>query len=566
MAWEALLRVISDAMTNVPFIPDNAPFTSEQRSWLNGFLAGVLSRSGTPADLGGGPAASPPDGRIRLLILYGSQSGNAESLAKKLGREAAGRGFNARVAGLDSVPATDLTKERHVLIVTSTWGEGDMPDNAAAFWEGLNQNGSSPALAGVSYSVLALGDRNYGDTFCLAGRRLDERLAELGAQRIHPRVECDVDYDEPAQKWSAGVFEVLQSDGVAALSAPAPATPALEMEIESGYTKKNPFPARLIENRMLNSHGSSKDTRHIAFSLEGSGLVYEAGDALGLYPQNCPGVVDQIIGAYALQPNAMVALPNGGQAPLREALLSHYDVRAKLGVKPDTTMAPGDFIESLRKLQPRLYSISSSPRAHPGEVHLTVGAVRYEKDGIAHKGVASTFLADRLPIGGTAGIFIHKSPHFRLPENGSLPVIMVGPGTGIAPFRAFLEERQATGASGKNWLFFGDQRRAVDYLYQSQLEEWARTGHLTKLSLAFSRDQEEKLYVQHLMLREAAELWSWLESGAHFYVCGDASRMAKDVETALLQIIREHGGRSEPDAAAFLGELKKAKRYQRDVY
>jgi len=547
-------------MTNVPFIPDNAPFTSEQRSWLNGFLAGVLSRSGTPAGLGGGDAASPPDGRSPLLILFGSQSGNAESLARKLAKEAVRRGFTARVAGMDAVTAADLAKERHVLMVTSTWGEGDMPDNATAFWEGLNQNGSSPALAGVSYSVLALGDRNYGDTFCLAGRRLDERLAELGAQRIHPRVECDVDFDEPAQQWTAGVFTALQSGGQATVIAPA------EPETETGYTKKNPFPAPLLENRLLNAPGSSKDTRYVAFSLEGSGLVYEAGDALGLYPQNCPGVVDQIISAHALRPDAMVPLPNGTQAPLREALLGHYDVRAKLGVKPEAPVTAEAFVESLRKLQPRLYSISSSPKAHPGEVHLTVAAVRYEKDGVAHKGVASTFLADRLPTGSTTGVFIHKSAHFRLPENGSVPVIMVGPGTGIAPFRAFLEERQTTGAKGKNWLFFGDQRRALDYLYQCQLEEWELTGHLTKLSLAFSRDQEEKLYVQHLMLQQAAELWSWLEDGAHFYVCGDASRMAKDVEAALLQIISEQGGKSEADSAAFLADLKKAKRYQRDVY
>ncbi len=549
-------------MLSIPFIPDNAPFTAEQRSWLNGFLAGVLSRSGLPSASGGGPAAPAPDERLPLLILFGSQSGNAESLAKKLAKQASARGFKARAAGMDAVTVADLKKERRILLVSSTWGEGDMPDNAVSLWEGLNQNGSSPQLSGVQYSVLALGDRNYGETFCLAGRRLDERFSELGAERIHPRVECDVDYEEPAQQWSTGVFAALQKGtGTVAV-----AEPAVVEEVETGYTKKNPFPAALLENRMLNATGSAKDTRHIACSLDGSGLTYETGDALGLYPQNCPGVVDQVIAAHGLAPQTAVPLPDGGIAPLRAALINAYEIRSKLGVKPAVPVTAEAFVEDLRKLQPRLYSIASSPRAHPGEVHLTVGAVRYEKDGIAHKGVASTFLADRLPIGGTAGVFIHKSPHFRVPQDGNVPIIMVGPGTGIAPFRAFLEEREATGAKGRNWLFFGDQRRTSDFLYQVQLEAWAVSGHLTRLSLAFSRDQKDKIYVQNLMLQQADELWSWLEQGAHFYVCGDASRMAKDVEAALLQVIREQGARDETGAAAYLAELKKAKRYQRDVY
>jgi sulfite reductase (NADPH) flavoprotein alpha-component len=443
-----------------------------------------------------------------------------------------------------------------------------MPDNAAAFWQGLNQNGSSPALPGVRYSVLALGDRNYGDTFCLAGRRLDERLEALGARRIHPRVDCDVDIEIPAQEWSAGVFSALLNGSGRVLTAGVMHAPAVisPPEKESGYSRKNPFPARLLENRLLNANGSAKDTRHIAFSLEDSGLDYDAGDALGVSPQNCPGVVDQVIGAHALDRDALVPLPDGGTAPLREALLTSYEVRGLLGAKPATPLSPETFVSGLRKLQPRLYSISSSPKAHRGEVHLTVAAVRYEKNGMAHKGVASTFLADRLHGGGTAGVFIHKSPHFRLPADGAVPVIMVGPGTGIAPFRAFLEERQETGARGRNWLFFGDQRRATDFLYQTQLEEWKRTSHLSMLSLAFSRDQPEKLYVQHLMRQHAADVWSWLEDGAHFYVCGDASRMAKDVEMALLEIIRGQSGRSEDDALAYLAELKKTRRYQRDVY
>ena len=533
-----------------PLIPDNAPFTAEQRAWLNGFLAGVLGRTTN--------AMAPVASTESLLVLFGSQSGNAEGLAKKIAKQASSKGFSARAVGLDTISPTELTKEKNALIITSTWGEGEMPDNAAAFWSALNQNGSSANLQGVRYSVLALGDKNYGDTFCLAGRKLDARLAELGAECIAPRVECDVDFDDLAQTWSTAAFNALQGSSAATISQE-------NEEKTTGYSKKRPFPAPLVENRMLNEPESAKDTRHISFSLADSGLCYEAGDALGVYPQNCPGVVDHVIAEHHLDPNAIVPVPNGSQATLRDALLSHYEVRQLLGKSASSTDA-ATFVSELRKLQPRLYSISSSPKAHAGEVHLTVGAVRYEKDGTQHKGVASTFLADRLDIGRTAGVFIHHAPHFRLPSDLTKDVIMVGPGTGIAPFRAFLHERKATQATGRNWLFFGDQHIATDFLYQDEIEAFHRDGTLSKLDLAFSRDQSEKIYVQTKMLQQASELWSWLCAGAYFYVCGDASRMAKDVDAALNQIIREQGGLSEADSTAYIAELKKSKRYARDVY
>ncbi|HEY2574314.1 MAG TPA: sulfite reductase subunit alpha, partial [Verrucomicrobiaceae bacterium] len=331
-------------------------------------------------------------------------------------------------------------------------------------------------------------------------------------------------------------------------------------------TKANPFPATLLANLKLNGASSAKDTRHIAFSLADSGLTYETGDALGVVVQNDPQVVDSIIAAQNLDASTSVVLPDGGQAPLREALLRHYEVRAFLGKEADASQTPSEFIDTLKKLQPRLYSIASSLKAHPGEVHLCVGAVRYESNGIKHQGVASTFLADRLSLGDTTGIFVHTAKHFRVPAGSDTRMIMVGPGTGIAPFRAFLEERQATGASGGNWLFFGDQKSESDYLYRDQITRWHEEGFLTRLDLAFSRDQAEKIYVQNRMLAQAAELWRWLDGGAHFYVCGDASRMAKDVDAALHQIIREQGGRSADDAAAYVSEMKKSKRYARDVY
>ena len=547
-------------MTTIPVIPESAPFSSEQRAWLNGFLAGILSR-------GESVMAEPAKEKLRLLIAYGSQSGNAETLAKRLGKEASGRGFAAQVAGLDSVQPAQLIDAQNVLVITSTWGEGDMPDNAVPFWDTLNQNGSSPKLDGVRFSVLALGDKNYGDTFCLAGRKLDERLAELGGTRVHPRVDCDVEFDDLARQWSEGVWTALQNGNQtqAPLShkEPQPAAPPGE---EGGYSKKRPFPAPLIANVKLNGERSAKDTRHIAFSLAGSGLAYETGDALGVFVQNCPEVVASVIGAHGFDANASVALPDGGHALLHEALQKHYEVRALLGKSPENKVTAEEFVGNLRKLQPRLYSIASSLKAHPDEVHLCIAAVRYEKDGITHKGVASTFLADRLALGDTTGVFVHTAKHFRVPVNGDTRIIMIGPGTGIAPFRAFLEERQATGSKGGNWLFFGDQKRKQDFLYEEQILGWLKDGHLTRLDTAFSRDQAEKVYVQDRMMSAASELWQWLDSGAHFYVCGDASRMAKDVDAALHSIIQQQGGKSADEAAAYVVEMKKSKRYARDVY
>ncbi|MBG88560.1 MAG: sulfite reductase subunit alpha [Verrucomicrobiales bacterium] len=380
------------------------------------------------------------------------------------------------------------------------------------------------------------------------------------------------------------------------------------MTTDPVYNRKNPFPAKLLVHRMLTKEGSLKDTRHFEISLEGSGLEYEVGDALAVCPTNCPELVDEIITALGASPDTMVPLPKEGEAPLKEALTKNYVVTQPNGKLiaavaektgdaeltallekenkpkltewlwgrevidlllgyPDAKFEPAEFALLLRKLQPRLYSIASSIKAHPGEVHLTVAAVRYHSHGRDRKGVCSTYLCDRVDINSTdVPVFVQTSHGFRIPTNPDTPMIMVGPGTGIAPFRAFLEERKAIGAQGKNWLFFGEQRRDFDYLYQEEFESYLEEGVLTRLDTAFSRDQEHKIYVQDRMKENAAEIWKWLEQGAHFYVCGDAARMAKDVDAALHKLVETEGGRSEEEAVVFVKQLRKAKRYQRDVY
>lgn len=582
-------------MTPVPFIPENAPFNQEQRLWLNGYLAGLFSNARTELS----PAA-PAAPKLPLLLLYGSQTGTAEGLAKKTAKLAESRGFAPRVMSLGQFKAFDLVKEERVLVITSTYGDGDPPDNAQDFWNWLESD-AAPQLTQTRFAVLALGDTNYAG-FCEFGKKCDARLESLGAKRIAARVDCDVEYEAAANTWTDAVFSALAADMPAASGSALPTA----VDVDNGYSRARPFPARLIANRVLNAEGSGKEVRHFEFSIAGSGLEYEAGDALGIIPRNCEELVAELLAALGFDGEEAVKSPDGSETSIRVALTQHYDItrpssdllkasaergaaggklaamldperRDELkawlwgreiidviaGISPRFT--PAEFVAFLKKLQPRLYSIASSPKAHPGEVHLTVGAVRHASHGRARKGVCSTFLADRaadVPI----PVFVQPSHGFKLPADGTVPVIMVGPGTGIAPFRAFLQERHATKAAGKNWLFFGDQKRETDFLYREQLEHWIADGHLTRLDLAFSRDQAEKIYVQTRMLEAAAELWTWLESGAHFYVCGDASRMAKDVDAALHEVAMKAGGLTAECAADYVAKMKSNKRYQRDVY
>ncbi len=572
-------------------LPDDAPFTPAQREWLNDFLSKALAQ--------GNAASSTATPTVPVTVIYGSQTGTSEGLAKKLVKMLKKGNFEPEIHDIGAYDHARLPQERNLLIITSTYGDGEPPDSAADFHSWLMSD-KPPRLDGVSYSVLALGDSSYPD-FCKCGAEFDSRLAELGAARICNRIDADVDPDEPFAQWSADVLSRLNPSGA---TAPPDDEPTAEAA-EEGHSKANPFAAPLLENSNLNGPGA-KQTHQIAFSLEGSGLDYEVGDALGVYPLNPPEIVDEILANLPFKPSDVPGR-DGVEIPLREALVSHYDLGVlskglvqkwqkrsgspflrSLVVADDKAAWDGfchgrevidlvidhpadfsdaeEFVSVLKKLQPRLYSIASSPRAHPGEVHLCVGIVRYQSHGRKRGGVCSTFLADRAGNDTEPRVYTHSNPAFRLPVDGSVPVIMVGPGTGIAPFRAFLEERRVTGATGRNWLFFGNPHRATDFLYEEEINGFLADKTLTRLDLAWSRDQKEKLYVQHLMEQQGAELWSWLQDGAAFYVCGDASRMAKDVDQALHAVAREHGKLSAEEAVAFVTQLKKDKRYLRDVY
>ncbi|MFT3781563.1 MAG: sulfite reductase subunit alpha [Nibricoccus sp.] len=578
----------------VPTIPESAPFTAEQRAWLNGYLAGLFSRSPVAGSMPVPSASGTTAALLPLTILFGSQTGTAERLAKRAAKEAGKRGFATTVVDMAQTDLAKLSSEKHVLVITSTYGDGEPPDNAKALLAALKTE-SAPNLSGLRFSVCSLGDRNYA-RFCQCGIDFDSLLEKRGAVRLSARADCDLEYEASFAKW---LDAALGAFGNGSAPAPATNTPTIEAaaEPEEKYTKTNPFSALLLTSRNLSGDGSGKEVRHVEFSLDGSDLAYEVGDALGVIPQNCPELVGEVLAVMGCDGEEAVPAPDGSTTSFRHALSMFYDLGKPsddllaafserqggpggtvvtvaphhvidlLLAYPEIKFTPSVFVGLLKKLQPRLYSISSSPKAHPGQVHLTVGAVRYETAHRTRKGVCSTFLADRVATGETrVGVYIHRNKAFRVPKDPNAPMIMVGPGTGIAPFRAFLEERQATGAKGKNWLFFGDQRSATDFLYREQLDEMVRQKTLTRLDTAFSRDQADKIYVQHRMLENASELYAWLEAGAYFYVCGDASRMAKDVDAALHRVVEIVGKKTPEQAAEYVDALRAAKRYQRDVY
>ena len=574
-----------------------------QLAWLSGYCwsqAGgqaVQPGIGAPAAAAPAPAAEP----LRVAVISASQTGNARKVAAELQQRLAAAGVNAVHAAAADYKPKNIAGEQLVLFVTSTQGEGEPPEEALSLYKLLSGK-KAPKLSGLKFAVLGLGDSSY-PMFCGAGKSFDELLAKLGGERLLERQDCDLEYQAEAAAWLDKIVPLVGSLAAAPAAAtgtgnasgsPAPAAPA------SAYNKANPFPATLLARQKITGRDSEKDVRHIEIDLSGSGLQYRAGDALGVWFENDPAVVEEILAAVSLKGDEPVNAGGQGKT-VREALLHDWEIGlntpqfvqgyAEISGNPalkeaaadasayaaanpiagivsqyPAALTTGQLAGLLRPLAPRLYSISSAPEEVGEEVHLTVGVLRYEHNGIPRTGAASGFLGGRLEEEGTVRVFVEENPRFRLPENPDTPVIMIGAGTGVAPFRAFMQQRAANGDSGKNWLIFGNQHFTQDFLYQTEWQGWAKDGLLNKYDFAWSRDQEEKIYVQHKIREEAAELWQWLQQGAHIYVCGDASRMAKDVEQALLDTIAEQGDLSADDADEYLDNLRQEGRYQRDVY
>lgn len=588
--------------------------TGYQKIWLTGFLSASANANGEQATIDASSVAAASEVANFLqadavqvtqtaTILYASQTGNSQHLAEKLADRLKAVGVEVTLESTGKFKTKDLKKLEHLLIVASTHGEGDPPDNAIQFHEFLYSK-RAPKLEGLKFGVLSLGDSSY-EFFCKTGIDFDEQLEKLGAERLVARVDCDVDYEDDAAKWIDTVVEAFEatsgsSQQVAINSAAS--TPSVVGE--SIYSKKNPFYAEVLESVKLNGRGSNKHTQHIELSIEDSGLTFKPGDSLGILPENSPEVVGALITALGFSRVDVVNV-DGEELSLEEALTKKLEITVLSKpllqkLQPFTDNAefsalteeggawkefaygrdlidvvekfgpfkwePQQFVDQLRKIPWRLYSIASSQLANEDEVHLTIGKVQYEVDGRERFGVASSQVADRLEVGDKVAIYVHKNPNFKLPANDDTPIIMIGAGTGVAPYRAFVEERAERGATGKSWLFFGEQHFVTDFYYQVEWQGWLKEEALTKLTHAFSRDQAEKIYVQHRLKENAAELYEWIQQGAVLYVCGDEKSMAHDVDQAIKEIVAEQGGKSLEEATAFVEQLKQDNRYQRDVY
>jgi sulfite reductase (NADPH) flavoprotein alpha-component len=568
--------------------------TSDQLQWISGYAAGLAAAQGTFPSATILPATEPGN---TLTILYGSQTGNGRGVAEQLGRSASNRGFAVNLVSLADYKAANIKRESFVTFVISTHGEGDPPDDAELFHEFLFSE-KAPRLKDLKFSVLALGDSSYVN-FCQTGREFDSRLEALGAQRVLPLVECDLDFDDAASRWSENVLRALPKQLEARTGVPrlhAVKAPATD-------NKHRPFEAEVLTNQKITGAKSSKDVRHIELSLEGSGLHYEPGDSLAVMADNPPQLIEQLLATLRFSGNEQVTIKDT-TIPIAEALRAELEIttpslgflkayaelansdelqqlrrserqlaevvatRQIIDIVRDypATPTPAEFAASLRKLMPRSYSIASSPLANPDEAHLTVAAVKYQAFGTQHWGAASTMLADRIIEGDKVSVFIESNPRFRLPADGRTPIIMIGPGTGVAPFRAFVEQRAELGATGKNWLFFGDRTFHSDFLYQLEWQRFLRRGILHRMDVAFSRDRADKIYVQHRILENAADIWRWLQQGAAVYVCGDAKQMASNVHDALIDVLVAEAAYDSESAENYLKDLRRADRYQRDVY
>ena len=538
-----------------------------------------------------------------ITVLSGSQTGNAKSVADKVAAELTEAGIAVKRVALKDYKAKTIADEKYLLLVTSTQGEGEPPEEGVVLHKLLNGK-KTPKLTELQFAVLGLGDSSYPN-FCQAGKDFDQRFAELGATRLFERVDADLDYSATAEQWIRDIVAIVKEKAAQASSVVQSIATATTAPVakESQYNKANPFPATLITNQKITGRQSDKDVRHLEFDLAGSDLHYQAGDALGVWFDNDPKLVDEILSLAQIDPTTEVTI-EGKTQTISTALLSHLELTQNTPafVKGYAALAHNEqlndlvadnqalqelvqrtpivdvlhkfpakltaeqLVSLLRPLMPRLYSISSSPAEVGEEVHLTVGVVRFEHEGRARSGAASSFLADRVEEDGAVRVFVEHNDNFRLPNDMTKPIIMVGSGTGVAPFRAFMQQRVADEASGKNWLIFGNPHFASDFLYQTEWQQFAKEGFLHKYDFAWSRDQEKKIYVQDKIRENSTALWQWLQEGAYFYVCGDAAKMAKDVEQALLEVIAKEGNLSPDEAEDYLNELREEKRYQRDVY
>ncbi|MCE4045058.1 assimilatory sulfite reductase (NADPH) flavoprotein subunit [Lysinibacillus fusiformis] len=568
--------------------------TLEQKIWLNGYLSAPQATQEAVVETL--PVADPITKTI--TILYGSQTGNSQGLAEKYASLLKAQNVDVTVSSLGKFKASNLKKISNLLLIVSTHGEGDPPDQAIQFYEFLHSK-RAPKLEHLQYSVLALGDSSY-EFFCKTGKDLDEQFAKLGATRIVPRTDCDVDYDDAAAQWFSAVQQEFLKQ---ATTISVTSTQSDEIQGATTYSRKNPFYAEVLENINLNGRGSNKETRHLELSIEGANFQFEPGDSIGIQPENSEPLVDALLGVLQFDPatevtvlDETVSLKNALQKKLEITVLSkpvlekikayteHHEFsslleepnawkeyakgRDLLDVVEDFapfTWSAQQFVDILRKIPSRLYSIASSQLANHDEVHLTISKVSYETNGRQRLGVCSGSVAE-LQIGATLPIYVHKNPNFRLPEQKETPIIMIGAGTGIAPYRAFLEEREELGVEGKAWLIFGDQHFVTDFLYQTDWQRWLASGTLSQMHIAFSRDTDKKVYVQHKLEENAANFYEWLEQGAVIYVCGDEKSMAADVDATIHRIIEQQGQKTSEQAKAFVQELKQQKRYQRDVY
>lgn len=578
-------------------------YSSLQLAWASGYLA-AKSESGQGAQISPAPVSAPVAAKI-LTILYASQTGNAKGVANKLAESAKAAGITVVLKNTADYKVKSIKNETHLLIVASTNGEGEAPDDAIEFHEFLLGK-KAPKLPNLSYSVLALGDSSY-EFFCQTGKDFDERLKALGAKQVAPRLDCDVDYDSDSDSWTSSIIENLKEE-LTQSSAPLAAVVDLPTAgATSQYSKQNPYAAEFSLSQKITGRDSAKDVRHIEIDLGESGLTYQVGDALGVWFENDADLVAELIATLKLTGEEKVKLKVDGANQvftLTDALTTELEItqtapafvefwakisgdKALTAIAADknsarefagehqiidvvkaaiTEIDPQFFVEALRKITPRLYSIASAQSEVEEEVHLTVGLVSFDANGEERTGGASSFLSNRLEEGQKVRVFVEHNDNFRLPQSDDTPVIMIGPGTGVAPFRAFMQEREARDASGDNWMFFGDQTFTQDFLYQVEWQNYLKSGLLTRMDVAFSRDQAEKVYVQDRLKEQATEVFAWLERGAHLYICGDANRMAKDVHQTLVEIIAEHGKLTVEQAEDYLKSLRSNKRYQKDVY